>query len=674
MGLGLFSLNASSRRRAVLIGLVGLTCMGLAGVYRFVGEPTPSFREVRTAYRSSDAWIVDRNGVPLESIRTARTNRTLDWTLWSEVSPSFKRLLIRAEDHRFFRHVGVDPLALARASRKRGASTLTMQLANLIAKSRRPGVYAKTPALTRKFEQIVEALRLERRWSKEQILEAYVNLIPFRGELVGLRAASIGLFEKSPAALDDTEAALLVAMIRSPNALVEDVTKRACAILAVASANDCTAVAQRATGALAASYRLARVRDRVPVLAKSFIVPSQGEPSGVIRTTLDARVQDAALFAVREQLRELKDKNVGDAAVVVMKTKTGEIVAYVANGGTGYSTASQIDGVRMRRQAGSTLKPFVYATAFDLGLLKINSLVEDSPEDMAVGGGGIYSPKNYDHSFQGLVAAGEALGSSLNVPAVRTLELVKESRVLGHMTELGFTELMSDDHYGPSLALGTVDVSLQELTNAYRQLSLFAPEKPFSDETKTQIFASLSLPEYRRFTFGLDSLLALPFPAAVKTGTSKDMRDNWCVGFTSEYAVGVWVGNFNGQSMWNVSGMTGAAPIWRSLMLTLHETPPQDLSQTYLAPEKPLEKTALSRIRYPQLNMLIGLDPDIPKSKQRLPIQIDHPQALHDVYVDGHKLARAQDTVFWDLKKGRHEVELKTRSGARIDDVTFIVR
>ena len=328
----------------------------------------------------------------------------------------------------------------------------------------------------------------------------------------------------------------------------------------------------------------------------------------------------------------------------------------------------------MRRQAGSTLKPFVYGTAFDLNILKQNSLVEDSPEDLAVGGGGIYSPKNYEHEFQGFVAASEALGSSLNVPAVRTLELVKEVRVLDRMSQLGFTQLMSDDHYGPSLALGTVDVSLQELTNAYRQLSVYAPEHIFTNETKRQLFASLSLQENRRFTFGLESLLGLPFPAAVKTGTSKDMRDNWCIGYTSEYTVGVWVGNFNGQPMWNVSGMTGAAPIWRTIMTALHTSPPLDELAHYETPERPLEHRTLSRIRYPQSNMLIGLDPDIPKLNQRLPIQISSPQSTDHVFVDGKRLARASETVFWELAKGRHEVELKGADGRLVDDVSFVVR
>lgn len=662
--------------RGLLAGALLALTVGAGSPVLFAGGRTPTYAQVREAYRASDSWIVDRNDRAMESVRIAKSHRTLDWTPWSEVSPSFQLLLVRSEDKRFFSHIGVDPLALARVSRRRGASTLTMQLANLIAKGRHQ--FSKSAA-ERKFDQIFEALRLDHQWTKPQILEAYVNLVPFRGELVGLRAAAMGMFGKAPLSLDENESAILVALIRSPNAPPAAVASRACGLVGSkgvgSGADPCAAIRERTEKTLAAAYQIPRSRDLIPVLSQSFVV-SERSDDGVIKTSLDRPIQELAVSAAREQLRELKAKNVGDAAVIVMRTSTGEILAYVGNAGPGFSTASQIDGVHMRRQAGSTLKPFVYATAFDLNLLTKNSLVEDSPEDLAVGGGGIYSPKNYDHSFQGLVAAGEALGSSLNVPAVRTLELTKESRVLDRMHALGFTELMSDDHYGPSLALGTVDVSLQELTNAYRQLSSFAKDKEvFSGDTKKQVFASLSAPEYRRFTFGLSSLLGLPFPAAVKTGTSKDMRDNWCVGYTSEYTVGVWVGNFNGEPMWNVSGLTGAAPIWRNLMMSLHAGHPnQDLAQGYEPPNEPLIKRSITRIRYPQANMLIGLDPDIPKAKQRLPIQIQSPQSSQSIFVDGKKLARAEETVFWNLTKGRHQVELKTSDGRRVDDVSFVVR
>ena len=671
MQLGLWRLNLICGA-AVLAGLLGLAI--------FAGS-VPSFSEVRSQYRPSDSWILDRDGVPLESIRESADKRMLSWIPWSEVSPSFQRQLVEVEDQRFYRHFGVDPLALAHATTSllqnavgykklhRGASTLTMQLTKFLP----PASSAKTAnakSWTAKIDQIFLALRLERTWQKSEILEAYINLVPFRGELVGLSAASFGLFAKSPAALNDIESALLIASIRAPNATVDVVANRACHMRPLPECDQIRTVAQRNLGH---AYRIARSRERVPILSSLFVSDSVVRP-GVVQTTLINSIQTKALEAVREQLAQLKDRNVQDAAVVVLETKTGKPVAYIGNGGPDSTSGPQIDGVNMRRQAGSTLKPFVYATAFDMRLLQISSLVQDAAEDFAVGSGSVYSPRDYDPVFQGYVSAAEALASSLNVPAVRTLLLVKESRVLDRMHELGFTQLKEDDHYGPSLALGTVDVTLYELTQGYRQLSLYANSSIFKNETKSDIFASLSRPEYRRFTFGLDSVLALPFPAAVKTGTSKDLRDNWCIGFTSEYTVGVWVGNFDGSSMWNVSGLTGAAPIWRKLMIALHPTPPKDQMMDFVKPATLLLKHSLSQIRYPQKGMLIGLDPDIPHHLQKLPIKVEHPQADQTIFVDGKTQGAAQENMLWSLIKGRHHVELRARSGVVVDKVDFRVR
>jgi penicillin-binding protein 1C len=639
------------------------------------------FEEIRAQYKPSDKWIVDRDGVPMESIRTENSRRSLDWTHWQEVSPILQRQLVAVEDQRFYSHLGVDPIALGRAfftalagHHRRGASTITMQVFDQLtsAKAQRGSNF------TRKFKQIIGALAIERSWSKEQILETYINLLSFRGELVGLRAASFGFFSKSPNALDATESSLLVALIRAPNAAAALVARRACLIL---KSDDCTELEAFAARSIANPYKIMRERDLIPVLSRRFIIPPSaispaGSPpsSNVIATSLETRVQNLALQAVREQIRELRERNVNDAAAVVLDTRTGAILAYVGNAGPSLASSPQVDGASMHRQAGSSLKPFVYATAYDMRLLDLSSLIEDSAEDLGVGPGAVYNPRNYDHTFQGLVSSGEALASSLNVPAVRTLMLTGEARVLDRMHQLGFTDLQDEDHYGPSLALGTVDVSLIELTEAYRRLSLFAGSHEFSDETKQKIFTSLSRPEYRRFTFGLDSLLTLPFPAAVKTGTSKDMRDNWCIGFTSEYTVGVWVGNFNGEPMWNVSGMSGAAPIWRSLMVGLHREMPQDLVYAYVPPAEPLKKATIARIRYPQADMLVGIDPDIPKKSQKLPIKIENPQAGHSVFVDGRRLSVARELTLWPISKGRHKVELRNRVGKVVDEVKFLVR
>ncbi len=383
---------------------------------------------------------------------------------------------------------------------------------------------------------------------------------------------------------------------------------------------------------------------------------------------------------LQEQLNELRHQNVGDGAVLILETRTGKPLAYLANGGPDASTAVQVDGVLSRRQLGSTIKPFVYAEAFELDVLTTTTLLMDSPENVAVGSGQVYQPRNYDYQFRGTVGAAEALASSLNVPAVRVLDLVGERRVIERLKGLGFEKLMDDEMYGPSLALGTVDATLWELANGYRHFSLYSGSNIYTEMTKRKLFESLSVPENRRFTFGIHSLLQLPFPAAVKTGTSKDMRDNWCVGYTSEYTVAVWVGNFNGDPMWNVSGISGAAPLWRNLMLALHKDRlPEDPRMQYLAPERPLPKRSIARIQYPVKDMLIGLDPDIPKESQLVPLRAEGASQGMSFYVNGLKLGSAAETRFWEPKKGRHKIELRgpkvgSKKFETVDEVTFVVR
>lgn len=628
-----------------------------------------SFTNIRKAYKPSDVLIVDRNGYPLETIRTKHEKRSLDWVQWSEVSPAFRDLLVRVEDRRFYSHNGVDFLAMSKAAwekvtgqSQRGASTLTMQLVGLL----KEGSFSRRRTLWKKLNQVVSALKLDSQWTKEQILEAYINLVPFRGELVGLRAASLGYFGRNPSGLAQEEAALLVALLRSPNSAPELVAKRTCYIL---NLEKCDSIQNLVQQTLSKPYRLARPRELVPVLSKNFTKDDSN--SSVIQTTLDYRIQELALRALREQLRALKNQNVNDGAVLVMETQTGRIMAYVANAGTGVASAVQIDGIQTRRQAGSTMKPFVFATAFDWRLLDPGSLLEDSPADISISQGRVYRPKNYDHIFRGLVSVGDALGSSMNVPAVRALQLVGESRVLDRLRSLGFEQLQEDEYYGPSLALGAIDVTLWELTQGYRQFAIEG--STFSSPTRLSIFNILASSEHRRFTFGMDSLLKLPFPAAVKTGTSKDMRDNWCLGWTPEYTVGVWVGNFNGEPMWNVSGISGAAPIWRSLMLALHPNPGGTLAK-YEPPAAPLPSRTISRIRYPAPDMLVGLDPDIPLPLQKLPIEIENPQRGHKLYLNDRLLSKAQETTLWPLQRGKYRVELKTASEQSVDSVKFEVR
>ncbi len=657
------------RRKSAVLMLTLLFFVVTALVTTWFSTAVISFSAVQKNFRPSDIWIVDQHGQPMESIRSGNQKRSLDWIKWAEVSNSFQTILIETEDKRFYSHSGVDLLALANAikggiagSPFRGASTITMQLVGLLDGENLNG----RRTVGRKLIQLFRALKLDSKWTKQEILEAYINLASFRGELIGLRAVSTGYFAKNPVGLMNDEAALLIALLRSPNSQPDRVGTRACKIL---NLTDCAPLISLAQKIFSKPYQLSRSRELVPVLSKYFV--QQSGNTSIVQTTLDYRIQDHVLKILREHLRNLKAQNVNDGAVLVLETKTGQVLAYAANGGSGFTSAEQIDGIQSLRQAGSTIKPFVYATAFDWNLLKPNSLLLDSVADISISQGRVYHPKNYDLVFRGLVSAGDALGSSLNVPAVRALQLVGEAKVLDKLHLLGFNRLEHDDYYGPSLALGAIDTTLWELTQGYRQFA--TANSTFSEKTKADIFNILASPEYRRFTFGMDSVLTLPFAAAVKTGTSKDMRDNWAIGWTNQFTVGVWVGNFNGEPMWNVSGVSGAAPVWRSLMLALHPNPETKITN-YIEPATALPVRTISHIRYPAADMLVGFDPDIPKRLQKLPIEIENPQLGHRVFLNKRLLSKAQETMMWPIQRGKYKLELKSEMNAVVDAVNFEVR
>jgi penicillin-binding protein 1C len=637
-------------------------------------ELSTTFLEVKNSYLSSDVMVVDKNKLPFEEVRVSGHERSLPWVKLTEVSHAFKTLLIKSEDRNFYEHSGVDWMALMKAGLQhftdktnRGASTISMQLVGLLDQS----VARRRRTFKDKWNQIEKALYLEKHWKKEEIFEAYINMVAFRGELVGLNSASFGYFNKAPGALNNEESALLVALLRSPNAPAELVGKRACQLLDL---KECDLIKTFSQMTFNESYEIKRPRKWLSVLDDSFIKETE---KNTLVTTLDRRVQQKAVSILQEQIRLYKKQNLNDGAILVLNNNTGEVMAYVANAGEDYSIGPHVDGIRAKRQAGSTLKPFVYATAIDLNLIDKNSLIDDSPLDIPIGSS-IYYPRNYDNTFKGLVSAGEALGSSLNVPAVKTLQLVGGERVIKKMEKLGFSSLKDAGFYGPSLALGSVDVSLWDLTHAYQKL---LRSKIFSKKSREEIFQMLASDENRRYTFGIGSVLQLPFHAAVKTGTSKDMRDNWCVGFSKDYTVGVWAGNFNGKAMWNVSGVTGAAPMWRAVMMELHKNNkdgiifyPSEKSVADLPVPLAITHHTLTSIRYPIDREIVGLDPEIPERLQKILFEITTPQSGHKLFLDDEYFSDADKVSFWGVKQGKHKLALMSAENTLIDQVQFEVR
>lgn len=692
----------------------------LLALFSGVAAAAPEFSAVRAAHPSSDSRLLDRHGVLLQELRTDLTRHRGQWLALADISPRLRVAVIALEDHRFAAHSGVDWIALAGALRDklrgsaRGASTISMQVAAQID----PGLRTHGHRSWRqKLGQMAAARELEAHWSKNQILEAYLNLASFRGELEGIDSASRVLFEKSAAALDGSEALLLAALLQSPNAPAERVARRACGARERARISiDCAAIRALA---------MTRLREARSSLARAALAPQlahrllRGHPA-IVHSSLDARLQQFARDSLQRQLRALGERNVHDGAVLVVDNASGEVLVYVGNGGI-LSSAPHVDGVRALRQAGSTLKPFLYGETIQTRLLTAASLLEDSPVNLTTPSG-LYVPQNYDHSFKGTVSLRTSLSGSLNVPAVRTLMLIGPDALIDRLHAFGFANIDRDgDYYGYSLALGSPEVSLWQLVNAYRSLAnagrysalrlVPAANSPAAktDASTTALSAAASFivgdiladADSRSVTFGFDSPLALPFWSAVKTGTSKQMRDNWCIGYTTRYTVGVWVGNFDGAPMWEVSGLTGAAPVWAEIMTHLHandapgapvpppeverraitfadalEAPRQEwfLRGTAVAEVAPatLERTA-PRITYPGRDSTLVVDPDIPAARQRVFFTMRPARPGAHWLLDGSVVPGGMSAA-WRPAPGAYTLSLVAADQSLLDTLHFVVR
>jgi len=715
----------------------------------------PTFDEVRQAHRPSEVLVLSREGEVLQRMRQDASVRRGPWVPLPEISPALRTALVLSEDKRFYEHSGVDWRAVSAAAwgnlwsqRTRGASTITMQLAGLLDGDWRQGPGGRT--VVQKLGQTVAAQVLDRRWRKDQILEAYLNLVPFRGELVGIDALARTLFGKAAHGLDEREAAVAAALVRAPNARPAQVARRACGVWqdmqrqAGAVPQGCEALDLFTEGALQrrgwpASEGVA------PHFARRALAQAGGAVQERITTTLSAPLQRFAVQALTQHLRELRGSNVEDGALVVLDNATGEVLAWVGSSGS-LSEAAEVDGVLAWRQPGSTLKPFLYAQAIAERRLTAASLVEDSPAHIATAGG-LYIPQNYDRQFKGWVSVRTALAASLNVPAVRALVMVSPDAFFQQLGAVGLPLRESGGYYGYSLALGSSEVQLLHLANAYRTLAnggrtspVTLPVRPGQavppaftrvlDEGAAFIVGDiLADGNARARTFGTDSVLATRAWTAVKTGTSKDMRDNWAVGWSQRYTVGVWVGNASGAAMHGVSGTSGAAPVWAAVMAHLHArtpsrapAPPRGVVRAPVrfgpAPDggtaleaargewflpgtqqalfaidviaggadgvgdggqksfKPASPAAAGvRIATPVQGTIVALDPDIPPARQRMWFEASgHPPGMALRWrLDGKPVARGARWA-WLPWPGRHVVQLTDARGTVLDEVRIEVR
>jgi len=707
-----------SRRIRILLGSFLLFAVAALALALAWPVQAPDIAAVRSRFTPSDAFLLARDGSVLDTTRIDLKVRRFDWQPLPAISPALVAAIVRGEDARFWEHQGIDWRSVLGAARdrfvrgrNRGASTITMQVASLL--QARPHPRAGLKGWAYKWNQARLARALEDRWTKQQILEAYLNLAYFRGELQGIGATAHLLAGKVPSGLSLPESLVIAALLPEPNGSPERIAARACSrALAAKMTASCDELKATATSLLTHGIDSPPHPQLAPQLANALLT-NAGER---VQTTLDAGVQRLARDILSRQLASLSARNVRDGAVLVAENASGDVLAYVGSAGP-TSRSREVDGVRALRQAGSTLKPFLYELALERGYLTAASLLKDSPVHLDTASGA-YIPQDYDKDFKGLVSVRTALGSSLNIPAVRALVLVGVEPFRERLHQLGYAQITEDgDFYGYSLALGSAEVSLWQQAQAYRALAAGGQWSPLRVRADAPAQAATSLlptdatfivsdilsdPAARALTFGIDNHLNTPFWSAAKTGTSKDMRDNWCIGFSSRYTVAVWVGNFEGDAMHDVSGVTGAAPVWREVMSALHQNlasvapqPPAGVvaAATKFEPaveprrrewflagqqrEKSMTITRaaqVARIVAPANGMVIASDPDIPPSHQKVLITTEGATANLQLTLNGAKLASANKSVLWTPQPGAHRLELLDAAGHLVDRILFTVR
>jgi len=587
-------MNGRTMRRA-LLAVAGSVTLVVAGTAAWMLVP-PNARVLGTP-AALGVTITDRDGVPLRDTRGPDGARWR-WISLAEIDPIVTAAFMAAEDRTFLDHHGIVFTSLARAARDNlaagrvvsGASTISMQLARLLHDLPR-GWWGKV-------QQVAWALRLEQHATKQQLLEQYLNRVPLGQGTVGIEAASALYFGTSAARLGAGRAALLAGIARSPardNPFTspERAAKRRDAVLHALARGG---YLQESEHMLATkepvhvgSARARRGAFRAPHFTTrvfaSLDSSSSGSDGSRIRTTLDIMLQESIERDVRQVVQSLAAQRVQHAAAVVLHNATGDVLAWVGSPDFD-GERGQVDMVTSRRQPGSALKPFLYALAFERGY-GAHSVLDDIPRAWMTSTGP-YRPRNYDRRFRGPVRARVALASSLNVPAVQLADELGATAFLALLHRAGFASLTrSADHYGLGLALGNGEVSLLELANAYRTLAnagSFTPVRRLATDDSTAPAQSvvrddaaaltldiLSDADARLDGFGDAPVFDFPFPVAVKTGTSRHFTDNWAVAVTGGFTVAVWMGNFDGTPMAAVSGITGAGPLLRRIVLSTAE-------------------------------------------------------------------------------------------------------
>jgi penicillin-binding protein 1C len=689
--------------------------------------------------RAIKSQVLARDGTPL-SYTLENAWNTTDGVPLAAVPTLLQDAFIVAEDQHFYEHHGVDwParcaalwLDLRAGAPIRGASSITEQVVRMI--------HPRPRNLWSRWVEGFEAARLDARLSKAQILEFYVNQVPYAERRRGVVQAAQLYFDRGLDTLSPGEQLALAVLVRSPVGMDlrrnPSRARRAVKRLAdrLQQRGDLTAaqlaqvhsdpwVLNGTPAAVEASHFVSHVLD----------VSRAGPIAAQVRTTLDPHVQLTAQQILGGALTDLAKRHVHDGAVLIIDQRRNEILAWVVgraapSRGAADPGPGSYDTVLTPRQPGSTMKPLLYALALERGWTAA-TLIDDAELSESISGGQ-HTFHNYSHRHYGPLRLRQALGNSLNIPAVKTLKFVGEDAFMERLHAVGVTSLTQHpEFYGDGLALGNGEVSLYEMAQAYTALAREGRYQPltlltedpaprpevkvFTPAVATLVGNILADPEARMLEFGRG--LQFPVETAIKTGTSTDYRDAWAIAFDYRHTIAVWMGNLDGSAMDGVTGAVGPAMVLRTLFSELNrnqDTRPLALSRDlvrakicridgrladdecdstteWFAPGTLPPQTGTTaesstpqyRLLQPTAGLQIAHDPRIPAEFEALPLQIAAVPGLRrvDWYVDGKLAARTADAHFpWPLQRGTHSVKAlvwtdNAGSAHATDDIRFYV-
>jgi penicillin-binding protein 1C len=684
--------------------------------------------------------VLDRHAVPL-TVTYQNLWNIHDYVPLHEIPLFLQRAFVVSEDRRFFEHNGVDWRARLHALWQnmkafrivRGASTISEQTIRML--------HPRPRTIWSRWLEGFEARRLEERFSKAAILEFYMNQIPYAAKRRGVVQAARYYFDRDLETLSQKEMLALAVMIRAPGRLnlhvdrhgIQEPLGRLCERMreiGLMNPNQCQRM-------LAEEFQIRT--SELTVDARHFVHhiykatdSSRLQALGRLHTTLDSGLQHKGQWLIDTRLRDLRGFGATNGALLVVDHNSQEVLAWVnAVAGTPDLPESWIDGITTPRQPGSTLKPFLYAMTLEEGWTAA-TLLNDEPLSESVGVG-LHTYHNYSRTHYGPVRLRDALGNSLNVPAIKAIQYVGIAAFLSKLQEMGVLSLRRHpDYYGDGLALGNGEITLLELVRAYTVLArqgmyrplVFlkndgnipgAPRRVFSPEVSSLVADILSDPDARKLEFGGGGLLRFPVQTAVKTGTSSDYRDAWAVGFDNRYTVGVWMGNLDGQPMDGITGSKGPMLVLRAVFAELNRT--RKTRPLYLDPRliraEICRGTGLSadgecpsrnewflpgsqpaavvareneidgfRICRPTHGLQMAVDPRIPDDMEAFTMRVcgTPDRAGVNWIVDGVLVASTREQhLIWPLRRGRHRVKARawienSTSPLETEVVSFIVK